>query len=180
MRVIGLRHGQSEYNLLELCNDDPRRRVDLTELGCRQAEQAAQMLSQEPISDIYCSPLLRAVRTAEIVSAALRLPYRTESRLSDIRSGCDGKPVADYLAAIAADPLDARVNGGESLRDYQVRVNAFLRQLEVPPGRVALLVAHEETLRVFQSFFDGLALRDVAGRRYANCQPYGFQSASGN
>lgn len=174
MRLIVLRHGQSQYNRRGLCNDDPQRPVDLTPVGVLQAEQAARMLAAEPVQRVYCSPLPRARRSAEIVAAQWRLPVKPEPRLGDIRSGFDGRPVAEYLAAIAGDPVDARAQGGESLRDYQRRVTGFLDELSEGSWRCVLLVAHEETLRVIGAYCDSLDLRQVVGRQYANCDPQYF------
>ena len=173
MRLIALRHGRSQYNVLSLCNDDPRVPVDLTEEGVRQATRAAASLATEPLQAIHSSPLPRAVRTAEIVAKPHGLPVDVDPRLADIRSGFEGRPVTEYLAAIAHDPVGARV-GGESLRDYAARVGAFLDWLAERPTQSVLLVAHEETLRVIQARCEGLALSEVAGRSFENCRPYAF------
>ena len=173
MKIIGLRHGQSEFNLLGLCNDDPARRVELTALGREQASEAGRMLASESIDAIFCSPLRRAHHTAEIVAESLGLAVTVEPRLGDIRSGYDGRPVADYLAAIADDPVDARA-GGESLRDFSGRVGGFLDELRGWPHACVLLVAHEETLRVIEAYCEGLDLAAVAGEAFLNCRPYRF------
>lgn len=174
MRFIGLRHGQSQYNLRGLCNDRPTRKVALTPLGEQQAEQAGAALLGESVSAIYCSPLLRARQTAEIVNRHLHLPLTAVPALADIRSGFDGLPVADYLAAIAHDPVNARTNGGESFADYMQRVCAFLEALQQRGADQVLLVAHEETLRVFEVWADRRAMTRVVGKAFANCQPYAF------
>lgn len=180
MRVIALRHGESEFNLLGLCNDDPARRVDLTDAGRRQAATAARELVGQGVERVFCSPLTRASDTAAIVADILGLEVEPDPRLADIRSGCDGQPVSDYLAAIAADPVDTRVGDGESLRDYQQRVSGFLQYLAAQPGQCVLLVAHEETLRLIDAHFNRLPLHAVVGRAFANCRPYVFQSDSEN
>lgn len=172
MRLIALRHGQSGYNLLGLCNDDPSRHVDLTELGIQQAQQAAGALAGEPIEHIFCSPLLRAHRTADIVGQELGLDPAIDRRLADIRSGFDGRPVTEYFAAIAHDPVDARPAGGESLRDYGQRVGGFLDWLTDQALDCVLLVAHEETLRICQARCEGLPLDAVVGRVFENCVPF--------
>ena len=180
MRIIGLRHGQSQYNLRGLCNDDDARRVELTERGLSQAKSAAERLRGVPVERVFVSPLLRARLTANVIAGALGLATEIDQRLADIRSGFDGRPVADYLAAIAADPIDTRVAGGESLRDHQQRVEGFLRWLEAQPFACVLVVAHEETLRVLDAHARGADLAAVIGKTFANAVPYFFQSSSGN
>lgn len=180
MRIIGLRHGQSHYNLRRLCNDDDSRRVELTEHGIAQAAAAAGRLRGEPIERIFTSPLLRARHTAEIIASTLGLSVEIDRRLADIRSGFDGRPVADYLAAIAADPIDTRVPGGESLRDYQQRVEGFLRWLDDQHFECVLLVVHEETLRILDAHASGADLAAVIGKAFTNAEPYAYQSSSGN
>lgn len=179
MQLIALRHGQSDYNVAGLCNDDPARAVDLTPLGVAQAIRAAEKLRHRRIDRAYCSPLLRARRTAEI-AVSDRVDVVIEPRLADIRSGCEGLPVGDYLSAIAHDPVDARVGDGESLREYCARVSAFLVSLSGESCSTVLLVAHEETLRIVDAFCNKTPLAAVAGKAFANCEPYEFDLINGN
>jgi probable phosphoglycerate mutase len=180
MRIVALRHGQSQYNVLGLCNDNDAAAVALTGLGVDQARRAAERLLGDRIDRIFSSPLLRTRQTAEIIAEALCLAVLTEPRLADIRSGCDGRPVAEYLAAIAHDPVDGAVADGESLRDYAHRVKGFLDELRQAETGSVLLVAHEETLRVIESYATGKSLTAVAGKPFANCMPYRFQFDSAN
>ena len=174
MRVHAVRHGQSEYNLLRLCNDDPARPVPLTPLGRAQAADAGAALAVAGIEVIYSSPLPRAQETATIVSAHIRVPVITDARLADIRSGCEGRPVAEYQAAIARDPLHARPNGGESLLDYRARIVGFLDWLAAQPHAAVALVAHEETLRVFKGIAERLPPEATIDLAFANCEVYSF------
>ncbi len=176
MRIIALRHGESEFNLRRLCNDDPSRAVDLTARGVEQAQAAALRLQGKGIEVVYASPLLRALRTAEIVAESLGLTVNAEPRLGDIRSGCDGHPVDDYLAAIAHDPVEARVNGGESLRDYGRRVHGVLAELKARDHGLPLLVAHEETLRMIHAWCANSELSEVAGLPFPNAFPMTFDN----
>lgn len=178
MHFVGLRHGQSTYNLRHLCNDDPARDVPLTAKGIAQAEAAVPVLQQLGLRAIHCSPLPRTVQTARAVNTRLQLPLRLEPGLADIRSGFDGRPVADYMAAIAHDPLHARVHGGESIQDHFERVCNCLQGLADEGEDNLLLVAHEETLRVFKAWAEGLPVRQVIGLPFDNCKPYFFDSGS--
>jgi probable phosphoglycerate mutase len=175
VEVLALRHGQSEYNLLGLCNDDPRRPVGLTELGRAQARQAGTALSAWSVNRIYCSQLPRALQTARLINAFLQVPLVETAELNDIRSGFDGRPVNEYLAAIADDPVRASVKGGESLLAYRERIEAFLHRLARQPYQCVVLVAHEETLRIFRAWAQDLSTEQVFGMPFGNCEIYSFE-----
>ena len=174
MKFIGLRHGQSIYNLKQLCNDDPTKPVNLTPLGEEQARLAAEALRHEQLQKIFTSPLPRARQTAEIVTQVLNLQIEVQPAITDIRSGLEGQPVYDYLAAIAHAPLHAKVNDGESIHEQFQRVSQFLDQLYDSGISNVLLVAHEETLRVFKAWSEGLDAEAVIGLPFENCRPYVF------
>jgi probable phosphoglycerate mutase len=174
MRVHALRHGQSEYNLLRLCNDDPTRPVRLTPLGREQAASAAAALRGRGIAIVYASPLPRARETAAILGERIGAPVAVDARLADIRSGCEGRPVAEYQAAIAHDPLRARPNGGESLLDHRERVRGFLDWLAAQPHDTVALAAHEETLRTLKGFAEGLPPEATIDLPFGNCEVYSF------
>ena len=175
MRVRAVRHGESGYNLVRLCNDDPAQPVHLTARGRAQAAAAAERLAAEPVDAIYASPLPRARETAAIIAARIGSAVTQEARLADIRSGCEGRPVAAYQAAIAHDPLHARPNDGESLLDHRARVTGFLAWLRAQPHRGVVLVCHEETLRVLRSEAEGIAPADAVDLAFANGEIYAFE-----
>lgn len=68
MKLLLMRHGQTNYNRLGLCNDDPRDAVYLTDLGRRQALAAAVALRAARLEHIFVSELPRTRQTAEIVN----------------------------------------------------------------------------------------------------------------
>lgn len=175
MEVLALRHGQSEYNLLGLCNDDPTQPVGLTGLGREQARRAGSALSAWSVDRIYSSRLPRAVQTAQLINASLQVPLIETAELDDIRSGFDGRPVSEYLAAIADDPIRASVNGGESLLAFKDRIEGFLHRLARQPFQCVVLVAHEETLRVFKAWTQGWSAEKMFGLPFGNCEIYPFE-----
>ena len=174
MDLYCMRHGHSEYNLLGLCNDDPTRNVRLTELGRQQAQGAAEQLREVPLERIICSELPRTRETAEIVNRHHRLPVEVHAGLNDIRSGCDGHPVAEYFRAIAADRLHTRLGDGETLLEHKQRILRFLDGLREQAGRTVLVVAHEETLRVFAAFARGLSDAQMIDLEIGNCEVFSF------
>lgn len=170
-----MRHGQTAYNLLGLCNDDPRDDVHLTELGISQAETAAEALKTTALEHIFVSELPRTHQTAEIVNRHHDVPITAHPDLNDIRSGFNNRPVAEYFAATGHDRLHLRVNGGESLLDYKARVLPFLDRLRGQPWQQVLVVAHEETLRVFAAYFRGLPDEALPGLVFGNCEILSFE-----
>ena len=171
MNIYVMRHGRTNYNDLGLCNDDPCQDVYLTETGIAQAQSAARELRDVDFERILVSPLPRTYQTAQIVNQYHSIPIEVHADLTDIRSGFDGKSVSDYFAAIGHDPLNARVNGGESLLDHKQRVLRFIDWLKVQKDKALLVVAHEETLRVLIAHFEGgvadAQLRDI---HVGNCE----------
>lgn len=87
MRLVFLRHGESEYNLSGLCNADPAVRVRLTELGRQQAGEARERLRHEPIRLVYVSRWQCAQETAAIVCGGLCPDIHVDARLDDRNSG---------------------------------------------------------------------------------------------
>ena len=68
------RHGQDEDNKNKILNG--RRNKKLTELGIEQAKSLGQKIAETKIafSKIYCSPLNRAQKTAQIISVEINGP----------------------------------------------------------------------------------------------------------
>jgi len=174
MRIYCLRHGQTNYNVLRLCNDDPGIPVHLTAAGRGQAWSAAEQLRTVPLACIYSSPLPRALETAGIVNEYHATTIKVEPDLRDIASGFEGRPVEEYFAAIAHDQLAARPPGGESLLDHKQRVLSFVARLRERQDDTILVVAHEETMRVLAALARGLDDRAMAGLTFANCEYFSF------
>lgn len=170
MRLYFMRHGESTYNVLGLCNDRIDESVRLTERGKQQAERAAAELSTVRLERIICSPLPRAVETAEIVNAQHGAPLTHHDGIHDWRTGLDGRPVAELYTLIDNDPWNTRIAGGETLREHRARVLGFLHWLRIEPRVDTLIVAHEETLRVVTGHFRSLDDARTLALRFANCE----------
>jgi len=71
MKLILLRHGESEWNLLNKFTGWTD--VDLTENGINEAKFSGEQLLKEniPINTLYTSLLIRAIHTANIVSSII-------------------------------------------------------------------------------------------------------------
>jgi len=174
MNIHIIRHGQSNYNVLGLCNNNPARHVYLTMEGIAQAERAANELSNMPLDIIFVSQLPRTRQTARLVNDYHKVRIIECEELNDIRTGFDGKPVDQYFAAVGRDRFNIVPPRGESLRQFQLRTNAFIDVLLRERYENILIVAHEETLRVFAARFNDLTAREMEALSFANCEYLSF------
>jgi broad specificity phosphatase PhoE len=124
-----IRHGQTELNITNVLQG--RSNHPLNETGIRQAEEAAERLKGVSFDVVYSSPLIRAVRTAEIIAPDLK-PIIDE-RLIEMEYGpYEGKGLRelgpevmtffrDFVhnpAPEGMEPLDSVVRrGGEFMED---------------------------------------------------------------
>ncbi len=100
--MILVRHGQSEWNAVF-----NRTRIDpnipdppLTAEGRRQAEAAAQVLARYGIERLLVSPYVRALETAEIITARTGIPMAVEPMVRERAAfSCDIGTPRSRLAA---------------------------------------------------------------------------------
>jgi probable phosphoglycerate mutase len=175
MNIYIVRHGQTNYNVLGLCNDNPAKDVYLTREGISQAEQIAEQLSNIAIDLIFVSQLPRTRQTARLINAYHGVRIIDCEELNDIRTGFDSKPVGEYFAAVGHDRFNIVPKGGEALSQFKHRVNAFIDVLLVEDYGNVLIVAHEETMRVFAARFNHLSDQEMDSLSFANCEYLVFQ-----
>jgi alpha-ribazole phosphatase len=178
MNIHIIRHGQTNYNILGLCNDNPSRDVYLTMEGISQAERAAQNLKDVSIDLIFISQLPRTRQTARLINAYHDVRIIECEELNDIRTGFDGKPVDDYFSAVGHDRFNIVPKGGESLSQFKHRTNAFIDVLLMEDYGDILIVAHEETMRVFAARFNHLSDQEMDSLSFANCELLSFRTSS--
>lgn len=83
--MILVRHGQSEFNVVFSATrtdpgiPDPR----LTDLGRRQAKEAAHRLAARTVTRLIASPYTRALETAEIIAAELDVPITIQTQVRE-------------------------------------------------------------------------------------------------
>jgi broad specificity phosphatase PhoE len=151
-RVYLARHGQTAYNLEgRFQGQQP---VPLDDTGREQAAKLAERAAAHEFAALWCSPLLRARETAEIVSRRTGLRPREDARLMETdagdwtdRSFADVQAEApERFAAFVAGESSFAFPGGESFAQQEVRVGAALDDLE--RGELpALVVCHGMVIR---------------------------------
>jgi broad specificity phosphatase PhoE len=146
--------------------------VALSEEGRAQAAALGRRLRGERITFAFASPLSRARETAEIVSAACRVPTELADSLREIGHGhWEGMTRHDVEAQFPAeyaswetDPFTFAPRGGESGVAVLARALPFIRHiLERHAGERVLVVSHKATIRLVLSSllgFDPRGYRD--------------------
>ena len=120
--------------------DDSR----LTELGRRQALDAARELAAEPIVAVYSSTALRARQTAELLAAARGL------RVTVVPELAEAECTAEQLRAwVVEEALERCAGDGETANACVARVTAaFQRIADAHPGETVAVVGHVASLTV--------------------------------
>jgi len=83
MKVIFIRHGQTDYNVKGLINGDKNVIVHLTAKGRKQVVVAAKKLAAIPFDVIYRSEFIRAKETTEILNSVRDIPVIVDKRVNE-------------------------------------------------------------------------------------------------
>lgn len=174
LKIFVLRHGESEYNrdgLLCGHHDPP-----MTEKGEKQVATTARRIKRAGVrfGVIYSSPLLRAHRSAEIVTSITRgpVPKIWRSLMERAYGVMEGKPwqeigklpQQDILRSEhAAHLLDAK--GAETFPQLAVRAETVLNNVRLLHrwGNV-LLACHGTLGRMLYAAYYGLDWQEMLGR----------------
>ncbi len=144
VRILFVRHGQSEANVARQISDDPSRIVNLTELGKSQAMAAREALSCD-LAGAYASEFPRAQQTASILLDGA--PFSVDPRINERKSGMDGRPVKEFNDLVRRDPAGFSPPGGESFLEQMQRVKDFMDEMALlHPGGTVLAVSHENPI----------------------------------
>jgi probable phosphoglycerate mutase len=127
VQIVLVRHGATDWNLQGRCQGATDR--ELSEVGLRQAEQIASLLSSESVQAIYSSGLRRARHTAELISRPHNLPVLIEENIRELDHGeLEGltfneikQDYSEFLARWQSEPAEIQVPGGEKLIDVAER-----------------------------------------------------------
>ncbi len=170
MKIIFVRHGESEGNVIHEINDNPARIVNLTERGRAQAAAAAEKLRAQRFSHAYASEFPRAQQTAEILLRHHSCPLRIDARINERRSGMDGLPVHAFNDQARMDRLRFKPPRGESFLEQMARVRSFLDEIRAchPDGEV-LAVSHQDPILAALALTSDEPERIAAGE-LANCE----------
>ena len=180
LRMILVRHGQTEWNAGSAGGEVFRGRIDvpLNAVGEAQAQAVADRLAAVEVAAVYASPLQRARRTARPIAQARGLAVEPVEGLLDIDYGDWGgqahtRVAAEWPALYAqwySVPHRVQIPGGEGLADVRRRVSAGLDEIV---GRhqneIVVLVGHQVVNKVMLCLVLGLENRAFWRIRQDTC-----------
>jgi len=152
MKLFCVRHGETLYNLAGRIQGQSD--SELSPLGRRQCQAAAEALKGLECDALVASPLLRARESAQIIAEKLGLEVRLDPRLMEINAGIfqghDWTEINEKFPQEAAgwrsqDP-DFKIPGGESRRELMERSGAALESIRQSDSQCAIVVAHGGSL----------------------------------
>ncbi|MFO7167404.1 MAG: histidine phosphatase family protein [Chloroflexota bacterium] len=156
MRLIIIRHGESEWNRIGRYQGQAD--APLSELGLRQAEALANRLRNEPLDVIFTSPLQRAAKTAAAVARYHPdVPLYNEPALLEIHHGdWQGLMVdevkeryGDGLREWRMHPTRAQMPNGESFSNILKRVLDFKDRLLLEYAESNVLIStHDVVVKI--------------------------------
>lgn len=168
-KFIFVRHGQSKGNLKKvfLGHTD----ADLTEVGYKQAELAADYLaSSYKIDKIYSSDLCRAHNTAKAVANRIGVEVIDEPALREIYAGEWENKTFDRLQCEYRDDYNmwltdignCTCTGGESPKDVLNRVLPKLCEIAADnPEKTVLIATHAAVIRCLECVWRGVELSEM-------------------
>jgi broad specificity phosphatase PhoE len=186
MKLVAIRHGETEWNLemREIGQLDSR----LSKRGLLQAECIAKRLCKTPVDALYSSDLGRALQTAEVISSVCHLSITVDLGLRERHMGIfQGLTVAEWGERFPREKEEYErrnpeyvIPGGESARQRQERsVRALTAIAERHPDQSVVVVTHAGILTGFFEFVLGIRGRNGACFKKANCSYNSFEYSKG-
>lgn len=145
-----MRHGKTDWNALYKLQG--RVDIPLNDEGIQMAEKAAEEYRDVHFDICFCSPLIRARKTAEIVLSGRDIPIITDDRLMEMSFGEYegtennwGNPESPINVLFDSPETFTSAGGSETLDELYARTGEFLRETVYPltgQGKDVLIVGH--------------------------------------
>lgn len=156
MKIYIVRHGQTNSNLRRVY-DEIALDEDINENGIKQARETREKIKNIDFDAIYCSPLLRARHTAEIINTKNK-EIIIDNRLRERNPGSlSGKS----LEIISREEYwnyytNARFGTEETIENLFNRVKSFIEELKNKNYEKVLIVIHSGVSKAFYAYFNGI------------------------
>lgn len=186
-RVYLIRHGETTLTAEDRFSGATD--VELSETGRWQASCLAGRLANDHITAFYCSPMLRTIETASIISEPYGLTPIHRDGLRELHHGRWETLIRrdvetlfpEEYAAWQEDPYTFAPEGGESGLMVMARALPVIREIVVNhTGQTVAVVSHKATIRLILSSllgFDARGYRDRLDQSPAGLNIVDFRDA---
>lgn len=142
MKLYVMRHGTSMWN--EQGKTQGRSNNRLSENGKKIVQKTAEQYKNIKFDIMFCSPIMRAVQSANILNKTLKIKKIKDNRLTEINQGIFTGKIYDKLSPLEIKQKESRSAefGMESLQDAYNRVNSFVQDLKNLNYDNVLVVTH--------------------------------------
>ncbi len=180
MKIYVLRHGQTDWNLekrIQGISD-----IELNSNGIEQAKQVKEKIKELGIDLILCSPLKRAVKTADIINEDEKIEIIYDDRFIERNFGdFEGLVVTEtdiYKSQILFDTnINYSENNVEPINELISRITKSLDEIKQKyQDRKVLIITHGALIRSVNAYFNGIpenGIIDSTGLK--NCEIAEFE-----
>lgn len=172
MKIYTIRHGYTNMNKQHLYNGQIDE--DINEEGIKGAKKASEKLKDMKFDVIYCSPMIRAKHTCEIINKNNvpvifddRLKERTLGRLDGKSLEKEGLTETEFYSFF----YQTNINNFEELPTLFERVHSLIDEIKQKNYTRVLIVAHGGILRAIHYYFNEIPKDgDLSIFKPANCE----------
>lgn len=175
MKIYLVRHGETDWNQAGLLQGQTD--IALNAQGLEQAREAAERLKEVPFEIAFCSPLIRAKRTAETIIGDRKITLTTDERLRELNfgpwEGVDIRTIKDAASQPFTNPGSyIPPEGAESFAQLYKRSGEFVDQVLLPlegTYETVLVVAHGGVNRSILNPVQNIPVDDFWRMHMGNC-----------
>lgn len=170
MDLLLVRHGVSEHNTSDVISGGTSN-PNLSQAGVKQVEEVSKIIDNNKIDQVYASPLIRAKRTAQILTD-FQKDIITDDRLKEMDFGSWEGQHAEELKVKCPDAFDdlGTINSkytkyaknGETFEQVADRVEEFLAEIQpYSNDKTIMVVCHSFVIRSLIARWFKLKIEDV-------------------
>ena len=185
MKIYLVRHGETDWNQAGLLQGQTD--IALNAQGLEQAREASERLKEVPFEIAFCSPLIRAKRTAETIIGDRKITLTTDERLRELNfgpwEGVDIRTIKDAASQPFTNPGSyIPPEGAESFAQLYKRSGEFVDQVLLPlegTYETVLVVAHGGVNRSILNTVLDIPVDDFWRVHMGNCATAIFDCTDG-
>ena len=182
MKIYVTRHGQTDYNKKRMMQG--RSDIPLNEVGIAQATARRKMLGDIKFDAVYSSPLIRAVKTAQIIGNVSEEEIIKDERIIEANFGKyelmnyygTGIPMMLYWSF---PELFKAPKGVETIQEMIDRTSSFLRELEQKDYENVLVACHGGIIRPIRGYLENKKSGIIWRPRPKNCEIFVYECIDG-